>query len=153
MMAAGHWSWPGNSVTQPARHLPSLASASSLLSRTTWARLQLARRAQQISAGVPGWIAGWCSNNLAQLLTMTGDLGTAERICAARLARSRDVGDSWSQMKLLIQTATLEQMTGRIDDAADGLRRRTGERASGPSTLRGMSGWAGGLSAGTAEKA
>jgi DNA-binding CsgD family transcriptional regulator len=84
--------------------------------------VQLARQAQQISAGVPSWIGGWCSNNLSQLLTMTGDLATAERICAAGLTQSRDVGDSWSQIKLLIQTATLEQTRGRIDDAAAHLR-------------------------------
>jgi predicted ATPase/DNA-binding CsgD family transcriptional regulator/DNA-binding XRE family transcriptional regulator len=80
--------------------------------------VQLARQAQQISADVPSWIGGWCSNNLSQLLTMTGDLATAEHICAAGLIQSRDVGDSWSQIKLLIQTATLEQTRGRIDDAA-----------------------------------
>jgi predicted ATPase/DNA-binding CsgD family transcriptional regulator/transcriptional regulator with XRE-family HTH domain len=84
--------------------------------------VHLARQARQISADVPSWIGGWCSNNLSQLLTTTGDLATAKHICAAGLPKSRDVGDSWTQMKLLIQIAMLEQMTGRIDDAAAHLR-------------------------------
>ena len=57
---------------------------------------QLALQAEQLPADIPGSIARAGSGVLAIVLTETGDLAAAERICAAGLAQSRDVGDLWS---------------------------------------------------------
>jgi predicted ATPase/DNA-binding CsgD family transcriptional regulator/DNA-binding XRE family transcriptional regulator len=93
-----------------------------LISDDLASAVQLARQAHQIAADIPGWIARWCSTFLAQVLTQAGDLAAAEEICIRELARSRDAGDSWSQAKLLIRMATLEQPAGHIDAAAAHLR-------------------------------
>ena len=61
------------------------------------AAVRLARQAGQITAGVPGSIARWCSYILAYALIEAGDLAAAEPVCAAALARARDVGDLWNQ--------------------------------------------------------
>jgi tetratricopeptide (TPR) repeat protein len=80
--------------------------------------VQLARQAQQITAGIPGFVARMCSNVLTDALTDGGDLGAAERICAAGLARSRDVGDLGTEARLLHQMAMLDLQAGRTEDAA-----------------------------------
>ena len=97
--------------------------------------MQLARQAEQISADVPGWIAGLRSIlSLTLVLTEAGDLAAAGRVCAAGLARSREAGDLWNQAGLLAQMATLDLRAGRIQDAAAHLREalqiaaRTGDR-------------------------
>ena len=97
----------------------------------------LARQAEQIPADIPGSIARAGSNVLAIVLTETGDLAAAERICAAELARSRDVGDLWSLARLLTQMATLDVRTGRIEDACAHLREalQTGWRTGGRSEV------------------
>ena len=98
---------------------------------------QLARQAEQIPADIPGSIARAGSNVLAIVLTETGDLAGAERICAAGLARSRDVGDLWSLARLLTQMATLDVRAGRIEDARAHLREalQTGWRTGGRSEV------------------
>jgi predicted ATPase/DNA-binding CsgD family transcriptional regulator/DNA-binding XRE family transcriptional regulator len=93
-----------------------------LISDDLGSAVRLARQAQQIAADIPGWIARWCSTFLAEVLTKAGDLAAAEEICIRGLAQSRDAGDSWSQAKLLIRMATLEQQPGHIDAAAAHLR-------------------------------
>ena len=55
--------------------------------------MRLARQAGQITAGVPGSMARWCSYILADALIEAGDLAAAETVCAATLARARDAGD------------------------------------------------------------
>src|SRR5262249_12123741 len=84
--------------------------------------VQLARQAQQITAHIPGSIAPTCSHILIDALIDGGDLAAAERICAAGLARSQDVGDLWSQARLLQRTAYLDLQGGRTEDAAAHLR-------------------------------
>ena len=84
--------------------------------------VQLARQAEQIPADIPGWIVRWCSYILTMVLTDAGDLPAAERICAAGLARSRDAGDLWTQARLLIRMAILDEQAGRASDAAAHLR-------------------------------
>ena len=79
--------------------------------------VQLARKAQQVPADIPGWIARACSNILTQLLIEAGDLPAAERSCVAGLRGSRDVGDLQSQAALLVGMVTLDLRAGRIDDA------------------------------------
>ncbi len=69
------------------------------------------------------------------VLTQTGELALAENICAAELARSRDVGDLWSLARLLTQTAALDVRARRVEDAVAHLREalqigwRTGGRS------------------------
>ena len=84
--------------------------------------LQLARRAQQIPADIPGWIDRLCSHILTLVLTWAGDLSAAERSCAEGLARSRDAGDLENQARLLTQKASLDLEAARGDDAAAHLR-------------------------------
>ena len=84
--------------------------------------VRLARQAQQITADIPGSIARMCSNILTDALTYGGDLTAAERICAAGLAQSEDVGDLWTQARLLQQMAILDLQAGRTEDAVTHLR-------------------------------
>jgi DNA-binding CsgD family transcriptional regulator/tetratricopeptide (TPR) repeat protein len=84
--------------------------------------VRLARQAQQITADIPGSIARMCSNILTDALTYGGDLAAAERTCAAGLAQSQDVGDLWTQARLLQQMAILDLQAGRTGDAAAHLR-------------------------------
>jgi predicted ATPase/DNA-binding CsgD family transcriptional regulator len=84
--------------------------------------VRLARQAQQITADIPGSIARMCSNILTDALTYGGDLTAAERICAAGLAQSQDVGDLWTQARLLQQMAILDLQAGRTEDAVTHLR-------------------------------
>jgi predicted ATPase/DNA-binding CsgD family transcriptional regulator len=84
--------------------------------------VQLARQAAQITAGVPGHMVRWCSYVLTVALSSAGDLAAAEEVCAAGLARSRDVGDVQNQELLLPYTVMLEVHAGRIGDAAAHLR-------------------------------
>jgi predicted ATPase/DNA-binding CsgD family transcriptional regulator len=84
--------------------------------------LQLASQAQQITAGIPGWIARGAGNILTAALIQAGDLAAAERNCAAGLGRSRDAGDLGTLVRLLVRMATLDRRAGRIEDAAAHLR-------------------------------
>ena len=63
--------------------------------------VRLARQAGQITAGIPGPTARWCSYVLAYTLTEAGELAAAEAICAAALAQARDAGDLRNQGHLL----------------------------------------------------
>jgi DNA-binding CsgD family transcriptional regulator len=84
--------------------------------------VQLARQAAQITVGVPGGLVRWCSYVLTIALIMAGDLAAAEDVCAAGLARSREVGDVFNQWGLLPQMVILDLHTGRVQDAAAHLR-------------------------------
>jgi DNA-binding CsgD family transcriptional regulator len=99
----------------------------------------LARQAGQIPAEVPGSIARAGSNILTMVLTETGDLAAAERVCAAGLARSREVGDLWSLTRLLTQMAILDMRGGRMEDASGCLREalQTAWRTGGRSEVLG----------------
>ena len=97
--------------------------------------VRLARQAEEIPADIPGWIARSGSNIVTGALTLAGDLATAERSCAAGLARARDAGDLRNLAMLLIRMAFLDLLTGRIEDAAKHLQQslqvvgRTGGQA------------------------
>ena len=82
---------------------------------------QLARQAQQVTAGVPGLTARLCGTALTIALTAAGD-PAAEHICAAGLARSREAGDLWNLLELLPQMVMLNLRAGRIQDAMAHLR-------------------------------
>src|SRR5258708_40321985 len=57
--------------------------------------VQLARQAEQITAGRHGPAARACGHTLTTVLIEAGDLAAAERVCAAGLAGARDAGDVW----------------------------------------------------------
>jgi DNA-binding CsgD family transcriptional regulator len=80
--------------------------------------IQLAQRAEQIPADVPGSRARVSSYVLTLALIAAGDLATAERVCAEGLARSRDADDLWNLVTFLMQMAILDLQAGRAEDAA-----------------------------------
>jgi predicted ATPase len=84
--------------------------------------LRLARQAEQITADLPGWLARFRCRLLTGVLNETGDLAAAEDVCAAGLARSREVGDLLNLTRLLAETVGLALRAGRADDAAVHLR-------------------------------
>ncbi len=65
-------------------------------------------------------INGWSRN--ASRSAAWRSAAAAERICKAGLARSRDAGDLWTQARLLIRMAILDEQAGRASDAAAYLR-------------------------------
>ena len=84
--------------------------------------LQLARQAEQAQAGVTGPAARMGSYFLTSALTEAGELAAAERVCAAALARSREVGDVQNLSRLMFLMAMLLLRAGRVGDAAAQLR-------------------------------
>ncbi len=84
--------------------------------------MQLARRAGQIPADIPGHMARSCDLVLAAALTGAGELAEAVQVCVAGLARSRHAGDLWGQACLLGHMAMLEVQAARVEDAAMHLR-------------------------------
>ena len=84
--------------------------------------VRLIRQAGQITAGIPGVLARYCSNVLTRMLAGAGDLAEAERAGAAGLARARDAGDLWNQVLLLTRIVELDLRAGRTGDAAAHLR-------------------------------
>jgi predicted ATPase/DNA-binding CsgD family transcriptional regulator len=104
-----------------ARALAGLSMAA-LFAGDLGSAVRLGRQAEQIAAGIPGWIGRLCSIILTDALIAAGDLAAAEGICAAGLARSREAGDLQSQAALLTQTADLDLRAARIEDAAAHLR-------------------------------
>ena len=84
--------------------------------------VQLAQQAARITAGVPGQTVRWCSYVLTIALIKAGDLAAADEVCAAGLARSRDVGDVQTQEFLLPHMVMLDVHAGRVGDTAAHLR-------------------------------
>jgi non-specific serine/threonine protein kinase len=84
--------------------------------------VRLARQAEQITAEIPGWLARNCISFLAEVLDVSGNLAAAEHVCAAGLARSRDVGDLRNLAALLIRMAMLEMRSGSTAGATAHLR-------------------------------
>ena len=113
--------WAAGDPTGQARALVNLSSAAYAAGDTEEAA-RLAWQAEQIPAEVPGSIARAARNILTMALTELGDLAAAERICAAGLAGSREVGDLWSLARLLTQLAVLDVRADRTVDAASHLR-------------------------------
>jgi non-specific serine/threonine protein kinase len=84
--------------------------------------VQLARRAEGISADRHGPVVRVCAYTLTTVLIEAGDLATAERTCAAGLADARDAGDLWSLGNLLEKMVVLDLIADRYPDAAVHLR-------------------------------
>jgi predicted ATPase/DNA-binding CsgD family transcriptional regulator len=97
--------------------------------------VQLARRAEQITADLHGPMVRMCSHLMSTVMFWAGDPAAAERVCAAALARARDAGDLWSLGNLLEKMVVLDLGAGRFENAAAHLREglqtalRTGSRA------------------------
>jgi predicted ATPase/DNA-binding CsgD family transcriptional regulator len=97
--------------------------------------VQLARLAEQITAGRTGPSARVCGHILTTVLIEADDLTAAERVCAVTLAGARDAGDLWSLGNLLEKMVVLDLSSARFEDAAAHLREglqtalRTGVRA------------------------
>ena len=83
---------------------------------------QLARQAEQITAGMHGPMARVCGHTLTTVLIGAGDLAAAQRVCAVALAEARDAGDLWSLGNLLEKMVVLDLISGRYQDAAAHLR-------------------------------
>jgi predicted ATPase/class 3 adenylate cyclase/DNA-binding CsgD family transcriptional regulator len=83
--------------------------------------VRLGRLQQQITAAVPAVTRGG-STLLAEALIEVGDLAGAQGVCAAALARCRDVGDVLKLAELVMLMADLDLRAGRIEDAAGQLR-------------------------------
>ncbi|MGA2829190.1 MAG: LuxR C-terminal-related transcriptional regulator [Streptosporangiaceae bacterium] len=97
--------------------------------------VQLARQAEQLTAGRHGPEARVCGHILTTALIEAGDLAAAQRVCAVALAGARDAGDLWSLGNLLEKMVVLDLVSGRYQDVAAHLREglqtalRTGVRA------------------------
>jgi predicted ATPase/DNA-binding CsgD family transcriptional regulator len=96
--------------------------------------VELARKAERISAGLHGPTGRMCGHTLTTVLIEVGDVAAAERTCAAALAGARDAGDLWSLGNLLEKRVVLDLVSDRYADAALHLREalqtalRTGAR-------------------------
>ena len=84
--------------------------------------VQLARQAEQITAGRHGPLTRVCAHILTTVLIEAGDPAAAERVCAAGLADAREAGDLWSLGNLLEKMVVLDLNSGRFEDAASHLR-------------------------------
>ncbi len=84
--------------------------------------VRLARQAGQVTDGVPAPLARSCSFLLTGVLIDAGDLAAAEGICAAGLARSREVGDVRNQAVLLSHMVDMDLRACRTDGASAHLR-------------------------------
>jgi predicted ATPase/DNA-binding CsgD family transcriptional regulator len=97
--------------------------------------VQLAHRAERITAGLHGRMVRTCSHIMTTVLITADDPAAAERICAAALAGARDADDLWSLGNLLEKMVVLDLGAGRYEKAAAHLREglqtalRTGSRA------------------------
>jgi predicted ATPase/DNA-binding CsgD family transcriptional regulator len=80
--------------------------------------LDRTRQAQELlSLDIPGDVARWCHYVVAMVLTKLGELDSARRVCAAGLARSRQVDDLTNLVPLLEVMADLERLAGNPAEA------------------------------------
>jgi predicted ATPase/DNA-binding CsgD family transcriptional regulator len=84
--------------------------------------VRLTRQAGQIPANIPGWQTRTRSMHFIEVLTEAGKPAAAEPVCAASLARARDVDDLGDLAGLLVRMAMLDLQAGRTDEAATHLR-------------------------------
>jgi predicted ATPase/DNA-binding CsgD family transcriptional regulator len=85
--------------------------------------LRWARQATRIDQRtVPGMLARQCNHSLADILVVVGDVTAAEVTCMGELDRARQAGDLFSQSFCLDLLAELDQIAGRIPQAAEHLR-------------------------------
>ncbi len=89
--------------------------------------LDWTRRAQEfLPLDIPGDVGRWCHYVLALVLSETGQLGSARRVCAAGLAWSRQVDDLSNLVPLLEVMANVERVAGNPAEAGGYLREAVG---------------------------
>jgi DNA-binding CsgD family transcriptional regulator len=71
---------------------------------------------------VPAPQARWCRYILADVLTESGELDSARRLCAAALAPARQVDDQAHLISLLSIMARVERLAGSLDETKAYLR-------------------------------
>ncbi|HEY2006700.1 MAG TPA: LuxR C-terminal-related transcriptional regulator, partial [Solirubrobacteraceae bacterium] len=85
------------------------------------------RRAQELlPLDLPGDVTRWCHYILAMVLTEMGELDAARSVCAAGLARSRQVDDLINLVSLLEVMADIERLAGNPAAAGAHLREAIG---------------------------
>jgi len=85
--------------------------------------LRWARQATRVDPRtIPGRLARQCNHSLADILLVVGDVTAAEVTCREELDRARQAGDLFSQSFCLDLLAELDQVAGRIPQAAEHLR-------------------------------
>jgi predicted ATPase/DNA-binding CsgD family transcriptional regulator/transcriptional regulator with XRE-family HTH domain len=84
--------------------------------------VRLARQADKFPGDIPGLMARACSVSAAEVLIQAGDFATAESVCAAGLAASRNAGDLMNLPTLLARMALLDLQAARTEDAATHLQ-------------------------------
>jgi DNA-binding CsgD family transcriptional regulator len=84
--------------------------------------VQLARRAEQITAGRAGPAARVCAHVLTTVLIEADQPAAAQQVCLDGLAAAREVGDLWSLGNLMEKMVVLDLWSQRYDDAAAHLR-------------------------------
>jgi DNA-binding CsgD family transcriptional regulator len=100
---------------------------------------------------MPGALARARRGPLTEALVEAGDLAAARRVCAATLARSRDVGDLYNLFTSLATIGFLDLQADRTSAAAAHLHEaiEIGLRAGMPADLLGALDWSGHLCART----
>ena len=130
MGQTGEGAEDGRRALAMARELGYPAGEAAALEALGWAAfdfgdydegVRLGRLQQQITAAVPAVTRGG-SSLLTSALIEAGDLAGAQGVCAAALARCRDVGDVLKLAELVMLMADLDLRAGRIKDAAGQLR-------------------------------
>jgi DNA-binding CsgD family transcriptional regulator/tetratricopeptide (TPR) repeat protein len=104
----------------PASELLALTAmtATTYYAGDTAAALNWARHAQELlPQDSCGDEARWCHYLLAMVLTSLGELDSARRVCAAGLARSRQVDDLANLVPLLQVMADIERLAGNPAEA------------------------------------
>jgi predicted ATPase/DNA-binding CsgD family transcriptional regulator len=84
--------------------------------------LQVTREAEQLTADLPDRAEQSRNETLVSVLTATGDLASAEGICAAGIAQSRTLNNSQHLARLLNRMVALDVAAGRVQDGAVRLR-------------------------------
>jgi non-specific serine/threonine protein kinase len=88
-------------------------SATAYYAGDTAEALDWTRQAQELlPLDLPGDVTRWCIYVLAMVLTGIGELDSAHSVCAAGLARSRQVDDLTNLVALLEVMADLERLAG-----------------------------------------
>jgi predicted ATPase/DNA-binding CsgD family transcriptional regulator len=139
-----------------------VAMALDLLCQLAWfsrdvdTAVQLGRESEQLPADeMPGAIARSRSSALTEALLEAGELAAARRLCAATMAQSREVGDSWNLLGSVATTGFLDLQAGHTGAAAAHLHEalEIGLRAGLSAELFSTLDWSGHLCAQTGRPA
>lgn len=116
----------------PAGELLALAALSLIVKAAGDAAgaLAWARHAEgRLTANTPGLDKRWCTRLVATVLTDTGQLDAARRVCAAGIPLARQAGDASNLLGLLNLMANIERLAGHVPEARAHLREAAGTAA------------------------